>query len=106
MEAHRHARLWCISALVCTSKQDGGESAQHEIGMWFTEVSRGQKNVSVFLVLYVVTAYVVTANEDFGVNPFTNGNPFLGTKLLGFSIGRGSGALKGSRVATHEHRYY
>ena len=31
------------------------------------------------------------------VNPFTTGNPFLGTKLLGFSIGRGSGALKGLR---------
>ena len=31
------------------------------------------------------------------VNPFTTGNPFLGTKLLGFIIGRGSGALKGSR---------
>ena len=29
------------------------------------------------------------------VNPFTFGNPFLGTKLLGFSVGRGSGALKG-----------
>ena len=33
------------------------------------------------------------------LNPFTTGNPFLnpflGTKLLGFSIGRGSGALKG-----------
>ena len=28
-------------------------------------------------------------------NPFTTGNPFLGTKLLGSSIGRGSGALKG-----------
>ena len=26
---------------------------------------------------------------------FTTGNPFLGTKLLGFSIERGSGALKG-----------
>ena len=25
----------------------------------------------------------------------TTGNPFWGTKLLGFSIGRGSGALKG-----------
>ena len=31
------------------------------------------------------------------MNPFTTGNPFLGTKLLGFSIGRGSGALKGLR---------
>ena len=31
------------------------------------------------------------------LNPFTTGNPFLGTKLLGFSIGRGSGALKGLR---------
>ena len=30
-----------------------------------------------------------------GVNPFTTENPFLGTKLLGFSIGRGSGAPKG-----------
>ena len=28
-------------------------------------------------------------------NPFTTGNPFLGTKLLGYSIGRGSGALQG-----------
>ena len=28
------------------------------------------------------------------LNPFTSGNPFLGTKLLGFSTGRGSGALK------------
>ena len=27
--------------------------------------------------------------------PFTTGNPFLGTKLLGFSIGSGSGAPKG-----------
>ena len=31
------------------------------------------------------------------LNPLTTGNPFLGTKLLGFSIGRGSGALKGLR---------
>ena len=30
-----------------------------------------------------------------GLNPFTTGNPFFGTKLLGFSMGRGSGALKG-----------
>ena len=29
------------------------------------------------------------------LNPFTTGNPFLGTQLLAFSIGRGSGALKG-----------
>ena len=29
------------------------------------------------------------------INPFTTENPFLGTKLLGFSIGRGSGAPKG-----------
>ena len=34
------------------------------------------------------------------VNAFTTGNPFLGTKLLGFSIGRGSGALKGLSCAT------
>ena len=30
-------------------------------------------------------------------NPSTTGNPFWGTKLLGFSVGRSSGALKGSR---------
>ena len=30
--------------------------------------------------------------------PFTTGDPFLGTKLLGFSIGRGSGALEGLRL--------
>ena len=29
------------------------------------------------------------------INLLTTGNPFLGTKLLEFSIGRGSGALKG-----------
>ena len=29
------------------------------------------------------------------LNPFTTGNPFLGTKLPGFSVGRGSGAVKG-----------
>ena len=32
------------------------------------------------------------------INPCTTGNPFLGTKLLGFSIGRGSGALKGLKI--------
>ena len=35
-----------------------------------------------------------------GVNPFTTGNPFLATKLLGFSTGRGSGALKGLNTAS------
>ena len=29
------------------------------------------------------------------LNPFITGNPFWGTKLLGFSMWRGSGALKG-----------
>ena len=33
------------------------------------------------------------------LNPFTTGNPFLGTKLLGFSTGRGLGALKSSTPA-------
>ena len=32
---------------------------------------------------------------DGGLTPCAIGNPFLGTKLLGFSIGRGSEALKG-----------
>ena len=40
------------------------------------------------------------------LNAFTTGNPFLGTKLLGFSIGRGSGALKGvkSRAGKKKRR--
>ena len=29
-----------------------------------------------------------------GLNPFTTGNPFLGTTLLGSSMGRDSAALK------------
>ena len=37
------------------------------------------------------------------VNPFATGNPFLGTKLLGFSIGRGSGDLKGL-IGTRDSR--
>ena len=40
-----------------------------------------------------------------GVNPFTTGNPFLGTKLLGFSIGRGSGVPKGLSHPTLEVRH-
>ena len=36
------------------------------------------------------------------LNPFTTGNPFLGTNLLGFSIGRGSGALK--KGLTHRYQ--
>ena len=37
----------------------------------------------------------IDAYHDRGINPFTAGNPFWGTNLLAFSIGRGSGALKG-----------
>ena len=37
------------------------------------------------------------------LNPFTTGNPFLGTKLLGFSIGRGLGALKGLNDTTRDY---
>ena len=33
--------------------------------------------------------------REIKLNPYTTGNPFSGTKLLGFRIGRGSGALKG-----------
>ena len=32
---------------------------------------------------------------NFLLNPFTTGNPVLGTKILGFSIRRGSGGPKG-----------
>ena len=35
------------------------------------------------------------------LTPFTTGNPFLATKLLGTSIGRGSGALKGVTLALY-----
>ena len=38
------------------------------------------------------------------LNPVTTGNPFLGTKLLGFCIGRGSGALKGLMESDPENR--
>ena len=34
------------------------------------------------------------------LDPFTAGNPLLGTKLLGFSMGRGSGALKRITIVT------
>ena len=37
------------------------------------------------------------------LDPFTTGNPFLGTKLLGFRIGRGSGALKGLSFIFRPH---
>ena len=40
------------------------------------------------------------------LNPFTTGNPFLGTKLLGFSIGRGSGTLKGLTLSQLETRFW
>ena len=47
--------------------------------------------------------YFPDGDESLGIrigvlNPFTTGNPFLATKLLGFSIGRGSGAPKGLRI--------
>ena len=40
------------------------------------------------------------------LNPFATGNPFLGTKLLGLSIGRGSGVLKGLKTQPSPHRLY
>ena len=40
----------------------------------------------------------IKSAKDKSVWSFTTGNPFLGTKLLGFSIERGSGALKGLRA--------
>ena len=36
-----------------------------------------------------------SAVRNLSFNAFTTGNPLSGTKLLGFSIGRGFGALKG-----------
>ena len=43
-------------------------------------------------------ALVLGLGLGLGFNPFATGSPFLGTKLLGFSIGRGSGAPKGRFV--------
>ena len=40
------------------------------------------------------------------LNAFTTGNPFLGTKLLGFSTGRGSGALKGLRSSVIQKTFW
>ena len=37
-------------------------------------------------------------SDDFGINAFTTRHPFLGTRVLGFSIGRGLGAIKGFGV--------
>ena len=45
--------------------------------------------------LLPIVSFLVSSSPETFVNPFTTGNPFLGTKLLAFSIGRGSGALKG-----------
>ena len=47
-------------------------------------------------------AYIAQVAEDKikeSVNPFTTGNPFLGTKLLGFSIGEGFGSSKRVKCA-------
>ena len=62
----------------------------------------GKKDSIIFRSKSVHT-YLLREN---GINPFTTGNPFLGTKLLGFSIGRGSGALKGLRVVKSACRSY
>ena len=46
----------------------------------------------------------LSISDDFGLTPIYHWKPVLGTKLLGFSIGRGLGALKGSRQPPHsEH---
>ena len=49
------------------------------------------------LLLSGVAVYFFSKSAFLGevLTPFTTGNPFVGTKLLGFRIGRGSGALKG-----------
>ena len=48
-----------------------------------------------FFDIFFFTCFSLTPPPVWLLNPFTTGNPFLGTKLLGFGIGRGSGALKG-----------
>ena len=62
---------------------------------------RGDFSSGIYMYMeYMYVAVLVFSKSVFGLirtclNPFTTGNPFLGTKLLGFSVGRGSGALKG-----------
>ena len=53
--------------------------------------------ISLILILITVAYRDIpgTPRPIPSINPFTTGNPFMGTKLLGFSTGRGSGALKG-----------
>ena len=61
----------------------GGVSEPHERVCWCYKISGG-------------TVWLEALSERRELlNPFTTGNPFFGTKLLGFSMGRGSGALKG-----------
>ena len=49
-----------------------------------------------YLRIFFFSLPVPRPNSDpWSLTPFTTGNPFLWTKLLGFSIGKDSGALKG-----------
>ena len=72
-------------------RYSAGISGSHTGGMggpllWFIYALQAQVSMHVT---------VWTGDQTQGHLPFTTGNPFWGTKLLGFSIGRGSGALKG-----------
>ena len=68
---------------VRTRATAGGVGARDDRGLWCTSfwLKRFLNDVSPFILALL--------------NPFTTENPFLGTKLLEFNIGRGSGALKG-----------
>ena len=58
----------------------------------FVDCVRDATHATVEVYLFLATFF----SERRGLlNPFTTGNPFLGTKLLGFSIGRISGGSKG-----------
>ena len=66
--------------------------------MLFSTVSYYYARVVPVIVPHVILSFSWNTPFLFENNPFTTGNPFWGTKLLGLTRGRGSGALKGSSV--------
>ena len=59
-------------------------------------------NNSSFFFHFKISLFFVGGGYGECLDPLTTVNPFLGTKLLGFNIERGSAALKGSRSSRIE----
>ena len=75
--------VWCVWCVVC--------------GLWCVCLhnAKGLGTRTYWTLSMVGVLYIYVYIPGKHLNPFTTGNPFWGTKSLGFSIGRGSGALKG-----------